>query len=174
MSKVFWLTGLSGAGKTTLANIASHNLRQQGYNVCVLDGDRMRQGLCKDLSFSIADREENIRRVAEVAKLFIETNVIVIASLISPLHQMRSLAQEIIGANSFYEIYIHAAIETCEQRDVKGLYNKARHAQIRDFTGVSSIYEAPLNPACKISTDEDSIDISANKLLTFIYSNVSK
>ncbi len=150
--KVFWMTGLSGAGKSTLANILAGNLWERGFFVEILDGDNLRSGLCSDLDFSIEAREENIRRVAEVAKLLVANGIIVIVSFISPTRKIRALAKKIIGKNDFVEIYINTSLEVCEERDVKGLYKKARKGEISDFTGIHSPFEAPGYPDIEIST----------------------
>ena len=148
----YWLTGLSGAGKSTLAFQFEAMLVQAGVAVFVLDGDNVRHGLCSDLGFTETDRAENIRRVAEVAKLMNAAGILVIVSLISPLRKNRALAKEIIGAHSFREIYISTPVAVCEQRDPKGLYKKARAGLIAEFTGISSPYEAPLAPDLTIDT----------------------
>jgi adenylylsulfate kinase len=163
--KVIWLTGLSGAGKTTLANGLQDLLNQHGYLTKVLDGDVVRVGLNKDLKFSEADRNENIRRVAEVSKLFIAEGIITINSFISPTKKMREQARLIVG-DSFIEVYVNTPIDICEMRDVKGLYVKARNGEINNFTGIGSIYEAPINPEIEILTEltvkETVIELSAS------------
>jgi adenylylsulfate kinase len=148
----FWLTGLSGAGKSTLAFQFEAMLVQAGVAVFVLDGDNVRHGLCSDLGFSETDRSENIRRVAEVAKLMNSAGLLVVVSLISPLRKNRELAKTIIGADSFREVYVSTPVAVCEQRDPKGLYKKARSGLIPEFTGISSPYEAPLAPDLCIDT----------------------
>lgn len=147
-----WLTGFSGSGKSTLAYALAQHFDLAGQRVFVLDGDIVRKGLCRDLGFSQEARRENIRRVAEVAKLFNQAGMIVIAALISPLRDDRECAREIIGCNNFYEIWLSTALDVCEARDVKGLYRKARQGLISEFTGVSAPYEAPDNPHLELDT----------------------
>jgi adenylylsulfate kinase len=163
----YWLTGLSGAGKSTLAFQFEAMLVQAGVACFVLDGDNVRHGLCSDLGFTEADRAENIRRVAEVAKLMNAAGILVIVSLISPLRKHRALAKEIIGEHNFREIYISTPVAVCEQRDPKGLYKKARAGLIADFTGISSPYEAPLAPDLTIATGDTPAQ-SATRLMTLL------
>jgi len=163
-----WLTGLSGAGKTTLAHSVRETLQQAGLVCCLLDGDTVRTGLCRDLGFSPQDRRENIRRVAEVARLMNETGVVVIASLISPLRADRAAAQAIIGATQFHEIHIATPLAVCEQRDPKGLYRKARSGEIPDFTGISAPYEAPASPALCIDTTHTPIADAVRQIVSLI------
>ncbi len=167
-SKVLWLTGLSGAGKSTIAQQLERSLHNAGFVAQVLDGDNVRTGLCNNLGFSLDDRTENIRRVAEVAKLYAQTGIITIVSFISPTIALRELAKQIIGEADFYEIYIHAPIEVCEQRDVKGLYAKARRGEIKNFTGIDDIYEAPTSPQLEIRTDLQPLDASVHTILDAI------
>ena len=148
MSKVIWLTGLSGAGKTTIAC----ELEKQ-IDCVILDGDNLRTGLCSDLGFSITDRDENIRRVSEVAKLFYSSKKNVVVSFISPLRSQRDFARSLIPKEDFIEVYVATSLEVCEKRDVKGLYAKARAGEISDFTGISSPYEPPENPEILIQTE---------------------
>ncbi|MDD2702182.1 MAG: adenylyl-sulfate kinase [Sideroxydans sp.] len=148
----FWLTGLSGAGKSTLAFLLERELVDKGRACYVLDGDNVRHGLNRDLGFSSTNRSENIRRIAEVAKLMNDAGLIVIAAFISPYRADREMAKEIIGADSFLEVHLATPIEVCEQRDVKGMYKKARAGLIADFTGVSAPYEAPETPSLEIDT----------------------
>lgn len=166
-----WLTGLSGAGKSTLAQALERRLIANGRACHVLDGDKVRLDLSRDLGFSAADRSENIRRVAEVAKLMNEAGLIVITALISPYRSDRDMAQEIIGADKFLEVHLAAPIETCELRDVKGLYRKARAGQITDFTGISAPYELPLNPACSIDTSTLAVDDALTQLYRVVSRN---
>lgn len=149
----FWLTGLSGAGKSTLAAALAVALRAAGEQCFVLDGDEVRQGLCRDLGFSVADRSENIRRVAEVARLMNRAGVTVIAAFISPFVADRAHAREVIGADRFLEIHLSASLTVCEQRDPKGLYRRARRGELADFTGIDSAYEAPASPALNLDTN---------------------
>lgn len=158
--KVLWFTGLSSSGKSTIANATEHALHQLGYKTMVLDGDNIRMGLCKDLGFSDEARKENIRRIAEVAKLFAESGTIVLTAFISPFRSDRDSAREIIG-DDFIEIFVDTPLEICEQRDPKGLYKKARAGQIKGFTGIDSPYEAPLKPEIKLNTEHVSIDVAA-------------
>ncbi len=164
---VYWLTGLSGSGKSTLAKLVEQLLYDKGHLVKVLDGDNIRSGINNDLAFNLEDRYENIRRVSEIAKLFKETGIIVICCFVSPTIELRNKAKEIIQSD-FYEIFINASLETCENRDVKGLYKKARKGDIKDFTGISSPFEAPTNPSLEISTENHTIEASANLLFEFI------
>jgi bifunctional enzyme CysN/CysC len=160
-SQVIWLTGLSGSGKSTIANALEISLHQQGKRTYILDGDNIRQGLNKDLGFTDADRVENIRRVAEVAKLMMDAGLIVITSFISPFKQEREMARELIGKDSFVEVYVNTPLEVCEQRDPKGLYKKARAGQLPNMTGIGSPYEAPADPEIKINgaqSVEDAVD----------------
>lgn len=164
-AKVFWFTGLSGSGKSTLAIALERELFTVGYNVVVLDGDNIRTGINNNLSFSPDDRKENIRRIAEVAKLFLTNGQICIVSFISPTIEMRQNAKDIIGEKDFIEVFIDTPIEECESRDVKGLYKKARAGEISDFTGVNAPYEAPLHPDIHIQTSGSSIEDSLKLLL---------
>ena len=162
--KVLWFTGLSGSGKSTLAIALERQLFDHGYGVVVLDGDNIRTGINNNLSFSPEDRAENIRRIAEVAKLFLSNGIICIVSFISPTRAMRDNAKQIIGADDFIEIYIDTPIEICEARDVKGLYKKARAGEIQDFTGVNAPYEAPIHPDIRIRTESKTIEESVTEL----------
>jgi adenylylsulfate kinase len=164
-SKVLWLTGLSGSGKSTIAKYLERLLFEEGYLPQVLDGDNIRFGINNNLSFSPEDRLENIRRIAEISKLYLHTGVICINSFISPSREMRDLARSIVGAEDFIEIYINAPIEVCEARDVKGLYQKARAGLIKGFTGIDDPYEAPENPNLEIRTDQLTIEASAVLIL---------
>ncbi len=169
-SGVVWLTGLSGAGKSTIATLAERMLFQQGYNVSILDGDTLRSGLNADLDFSRESREENLRRTGEVASLFAETGHIVLASFISPHHEGRETVRSIIE-NNFYLVHVHAEIDDCITRDPKGLYKKALLGGIENFTGIGQEYEEPENPDLEINTSACSIADSTMKLVTFIKSN---
>lgn len=167
-SKVIWLTGFSGSGKTTITKIVEKELYNYGYLVKVLDADEVRTSINKDLGFSIADRSENIRRIAEVAKMFVQNGVIVFCCFVSPTEEIRNIARTTIGENDFIEVFINAPFDVCEQRDVKGLYEKARKGLIKDFTGLDSPFDIPLHPALEICTSELSIEESADKLLNHI------
>jgi adenylylsulfate kinase len=157
-SFVVWLTGFSGSGKSTIANALEVALFDRGIRTFCLDGDNTRLGINKDLGFSSADRTENIRRVAEMAKLFLESGTIVITSFISPLISDREMAKKIIGDSDFVEVFINCPLEICEERDVKGLYAKARRGEIKDFTGIDSPFEAPLNADVELFTNQNSIE----------------
>lgn len=151
--RVIWLTGLSGAGKTTMAIALEKEIHRKGYFTKVFDGDEIRKGVNKDLGFSEKDRMENIRRMAEIAKLFADHGLIVICSFITPMQSMRLMARDIIGSDRFIEVFVNCPLEICEQRDVKGLYKKARMGIIKDFTGIDSVYEPPLHPDIELRTD---------------------
>ncbi len=163
-----WMTGLSGSGKSTLANGLERYLHAKGFFTKVLDGDNIRVGLCKNLSFSQEDRSENIRRIAETSKLFNECGVITINCFVSPTIQIRQAAKEIIGKDNFIEIFVNANLDVCEQRDVKGLYAKARAGEIKDFTGIDAPFEAPVNPNIEINTGELTVEDSIQKILDHI------
>ena len=158
--KVLWFTGLSGSGKSTLAIALERKLFDQGYSVIILDGDNIRTGINNNLTFSPEDRIENIRRIAEVAKLFLANGIICIVSFISPTRDMRANAKQIIGPSDFVEVFIDTPIEVCEARDVKGLYKKARAGEIKDFTGVNAPYEIPLQPDVHVHTEDTDIEES--------------
>ena len=163
--KVVWLTGLSGSGKTTIALQLEKELYKLGFLVQILDGDNIRAGINNNLSFSEGDRTENIRRIAEVSKLFLNCGIITINCFVSPTIKMRQIAKKIIGKENYYEIFINADLETCEKRDVKGLYKKARNGEIRNFTGIDSQYENPNNPSLEVNTSQLSIDQSIEIIL---------
>jgi len=171
-AKVFWFTGLSGSGKSTLAGFVERKLYQEGFMTQVLDGDNVRSGLNKDLGFSMEDREENIRRISEIAKLYLNSGIVTLVSFISPTQKSRDFAKEIIGAEDFLEVYINTPLEVCEERDVKGLYKKARAGEIKDFSGISSPYEAPQNPAVEIRTASQDVTESVENLYTFALQNI--
>lgn len=167
-AKVIWLTGLSGSGKSTIAKAIEKDLHQMGYFTKLLDGDNIRTGLCKDLTFSESDRKENIRRIAEVAKLFVEGGVICICSFVSPTESIRNMARDIIGEEDFKLVFVNASLETCEERDVKGLYKKARAGEIKKFTGIDSPFETPLAPFYDLKTDSKDIEACKNELMTAV------
>ena len=166
-AKVIWLIGLSGSGKTTMARALEYELHLRNYKCMVLDGDNVRTGINNNLGFSEEDREENIRRVAETAKLFLDAGIITICSFITPLEVYRKKIEEIIGKNDLLLVFIDSPIEACEKRDVKGLYAKARRGEIKDFTGVNAPFEAPKNAALSIQTDGKSIYETFEILLKF-------
>ena len=163
-----WLTGLSGSGKSTIAVAAEQALIQQGRLAYVLDGDNVRHGLNKNLGFSPEDRTENIRRIGEVAKLFTDAGVIVFSSFISPYRADRDGVREIMGAGDFIEVHVEASVETCEGRDVKGLYKKARAGEIPEFTGISAPYEAPEKPELVVDTNTQSVEESVASVISYL------
>lgn len=165
-SFVLWYTGLSGSGKSTLANAVDFELFQLGCKSYVLDGDNLRYGLNKDLGFTKEDRKENIRRIGEVSKLFVDSGQIVSAAFISPFYSDRQLVRQMFNPGEFLEIYLHCPLKICEERDPKGLYKKARMGEIRNFTGIDSPYEIPKNPEIIINTNELTIDKSVQKILS--------
>jgi adenylylsulfate kinase len=165
---VIWLTGLSAAGKSTIANGLERALLAQGKHTYLLDGDNVRLGLCKDLGFGDTDRVENIRRVSEVANLFVDAGLIVITAFISPFTKDRLLAKGVIGSERFIEVFVNATLEECERRDPKGLYSKARQGLIKDLTGIGSPYEPPLNPDVTIDTNNDSIEAAVAKIISYL------
>ncbi len=167
-SKVIWLTGLSGAGKTTLAKHLEAALFTRGYLTQILDGDNIRTGINSNLGFSNQDRLENIRRIAEVSKLFMQCGVITINCFISPTEDIREIAREIIGRNDFIEIYVNSPLNICEARDVKGLYSRARKGEIKNFTGIDSPFDPPQNFDIEIRTDMISIEESVKRLLDLV------
>ena len=167
-AKVIWMTGLSGSGKTTVAKGVERYLHSQGILNQLLDGDNIRIGISNNLTFSSEDRSENIRRISEVSKLFLNCGVVTLNCFVSPTIEIRNIAKEIIGEENFIEVYINASVATCEDRDIKGLYKKARKGEIKDFTGISAPFEAPLNPEIEINTSELSIDESVQKVLNYI------
>ena len=170
---ILWFTGLSGSGKSTIANAVELELFKRGRKTYLLDGDNVRHGLNKDLGFSEQDRIENIRRIGEVAKLFVDSGLIVLSAFISPFKSDRQIARSLVKYDEFIEVFIDTPLEVCEQRDPKGLYKKARDGAIKNFTGISSPYEAPVEPQIHIKTDEHSIeecvDIVINYLIKFGY-----
>ncbi len=169
---VIWLTGFSGAGKTTIAQALEQLLYQHNYKSVVLDGDNIRGGLNNNLSFSEQDRTENIRRIAEVAKLFCDNGLIVISSFITPLNSMRKMARSIIGEDKFVEVFVNCPIEVCEQRDVKGLYKKARTGEIKNFTGMDAGFEIPDQAELVIDSNGTSSEQSVKKLYDYIVSKI--
>ncbi len=173
-SAMIWFTGLSGSGKSTIAIALERELHKRGLLCRILDGDNIRSGINNNLGFSETDRIENIRRIAEIAKLFTDTGIITIAAFISPNEDIREMAADIIGRDQFYEVYVSTPLAECEKRDVKGLYAKARKGEIKDFTGVSAPFEAPINPSLVLDTSVLSLQESVNKLLELILPKVVK
>ncbi len=167
-SSLLWFTGLSGSGKSTLANLVEVALHKQGKSTYVLDGDNIRQGINKDLTFAPEDRSENIRRIAEISNLMLDAGIITLAAFVSPYRQDRDAVKRIVGEDNFIEIFINTSLEECERRDVKGLYKKARAGEITNMTGLSAPYEAPLNPSLEIITDGQSIEDSVKAILEFL------
>jgi len=169
-SVILWFTGLSGAGKSTLAHAVEERLHQLGCHTYVMDGDNVRHGLCGDLGFSEEDRKENIRRIGNVSKLFLEAGVIVLTAFISPFRSDRKLVRNMVLHGDFLEIFCNTPLDICEQRDVKGLYQKARKGEIKDFTGISSPYEAPDKPELTVLTGEHELDSCVDQVLELLQS----
>lgn len=165
---LLWFTGLSGSGKSTLANLVEVTLQKQGVSTYILDGDNIRQGINKDLSFSPEDRTENIRRIAEIGNLMVEAGILTLAAFVSPYIKDREGIKSIVGAENFIEIFINTSVEECERRDVKGLYKKARAGEIKNMTGISAPYEPPVNPDLEIITDGQTIEESTKIIIDFI------
>jgi adenylylsulfate kinase len=168
-SMVLWFTGLSGSGKSTLANSIERRLYQSGYRTIVLDGDNIRHGLCSDLGFGNGDRKENLRRIGEVAKLFVENGTITLAAFISPFIDDRKKLRSLFPDGDFLEIFVDCPIEVCEGRDVKGIYNKARQGGIKDFTGIDSPYQPPIDPELTIHTADQTLEESVESVLSSLY-----
>lgn len=164
-SFVVWFTGLSGSGKSTIANELEKALVEKGIRTYSLDGDNIRSGLNKGLGFSEEERHENLRRIAEVGKLFVDAGLVTLSAFISPSREDRKLAREIIGEENFVEIFVNTPLEICEARDVKGLYKKARAGEIKQFTGIDSPYEAPQNPDIEIETEKESLEESVHRIV---------
>jgi len=167
-SFLVWFTGLSGAGKSTLANHLELALHEKGITTYLLDGDNVRQGLNKDLSFKHEDRSENLRRVGEVANLMVDAGVVVLAAFIAPFRNDRENIRRIVGDDNYVEIFVSTSLQACEERDVKGLYEKARKGEILDFTGISAPYEAPLDAHLTIDTEQISVDEAVRHILDYI------
>ena len=169
--KIVWFTGLSGSGKSTLANALEAALHAQGVRTFVLDGDKLRQGLNKDLGFTDADRSENIRRIAEVARLMLDAGLVVAIACISPFNKDRVFAQELIGVENFIEVYVSTSLAVCEARDTKGLYKKARMGQLPNMTGVNSPYEIPTSAHLTVDTENEPLSRSIERLLQYMSSD---
>lgn len=167
-AKVIWMTGLSGSGKTTIATGVEKCLHNRGILNQLLDGDNIRVGISNNLTFSTKDRLENIRRIAEINKLFLNCGIVTLNCFISPTEEIRQIAKNIIGAENFIEIFINASVQTCEERDVKGLYRKARLGEIKNFTGVSAPFENPKNPHLEINTSKLSVEDSIQRVIDYI------
>ncbi|MCY8512601.1 adenylyl-sulfate kinase [Bacillus atrophaeus] len=172
-SSILWLTGLSGSGKSTIANAAARELFEQGYQVVVLDGDNIRHGLNNDLGFSDEDRKENIRRIGEVAKLFVQQGTIVMTAFISPFREDRKQVRQLVDEGEFHEIYIKCDLDICEQRDPKGLYKKARNGEIPFFTGIDSPYEEPKAPELVLDSGQNEREECKNQLIEFVKKNLN-
>ncbi|WP_456397189.1 adenylyl-sulfate kinase [Desulfurobacterium sp.] len=167
-SFILWFTGLSGSGKSTLSHCVEERLYQMGVHTYVLDGDNVRMGLNKDLGFSEKDRRENIRRIGEVAKLFVDAGVVVLTAFISPYRRDRDFVRGLVNEGDFIEVYVKCPLEICESRDPKGLYKKARAGIIKNFTGIDDPYEEPLNPEIVVETDKNSIDECADRIISYL------
>ena len=169
-SFLIWFTGLSGSGKSTLANALENKLHQEGINTYALDGDNIRKGINNDLTFSPEDRTENIRRIAEIANLFVDAGIVVLAAFVSPYKKDRKNIENIVGKDNFVEVFVNTSLAECESRDVKGLYDKARKGEIKDFTGINAPYEAPDDPDVEVITDDKSIE----EAVTLIYNEIKE
>jgi adenylylsulfate kinase len=172
-SFLIWFTGLSGSGKSTLANIIEYELHQLEISTYTLDGDNIRLGINKSLGFSEEDRKENIRRIAEISKLFVDAGVVTLAAFVSPYIKDRDSIKAILGSENVIEIYVNTSLAECERRDVKGLYKKARLGEIKNMTGITAPYEAPINPDLEIITDTLTIEESAKNILDFILTKLT-
>ncbi|WP_258102691.1 adenylyl-sulfate kinase [Marinoscillum sp. MHG1-6] len=170
--KLIWFTGLSGSGKSTLASALETFLYNQGLNTYILDGDNIRSGLNNDLDFGDASRKENIRRIAEVSKLFVDAGLVVMTAFISPFREDRQMARELVGEDNFIEVFIDTPLEVCEQRDVKGLYAKARAGKIPNFTGIDSPFERPENPDIHVETAGKSVEVSLKEIIDQLLSKI--
>lgn len=171
-SFVLWFTGLSGSGKSTIANAVEQQLFESGFKTYTLDGDNIRQGINRGLTFTAEDRAENLRRIAEVAKLFVDSGQICLAAFVSPTLKDRQLVKDIIGESDFIEVFVDTPLEVCEKRDVKGLYAKARKGEIKNFTGISAPYEMPKEPKITVKTENKTIEESAKEVFDFIKTNL--
>ncbi len=167
-SFLLWFTGLSGSGKSTIANVVEQELHKKGIKTYTLDGDNIRKGINKDLTFVPEDRTENIRRITEIAALMIDAGIVVLAAFVSPYKKDRLNIKNVVKDVNFVEIYINTSVEECERRDVKGLYKKAREGEIKNMTGISSPYEEPENPAIEIKTEEQTVEEAVAEIMQFI------
>ncbi len=167
---MIWFTGLSGSGKSTIAIGVERELHQRGLLCRILDGDNIRSGINAGLGFSAEDRRENIRRIAEVGKLFVDTGIITLAAFVSPTNEYRTMARDIIGAEDFFEVYVSTPLEECERRDVKGLYARARRGEVKDFTGISAPFEVPEHPALSIDTSKQPLEQSVKQVVDLVLS----
>ncbi|OCQ19020.1 adenylyl-sulfate kinase [Pseudoalteromonas luteoviolacea] len=165
---ILWFTGFSGSGKSTVANALESALHQSGVHTYLLDGDNVRHGLCKDLSFSDADRVENIRRVGELSKLMVDAGLVVLTAFISPFQAERDMVRNLVGEGEFIEVFLDTPLDVCEQRDPKGLYKKARAGEIKNFTGIDSDYQPPLSPEVRINTGDNSLEESVQQLIEYL------
>lgn len=170
---LIWFTGLSGSGKSTMANLLESELHASGYKTYILDGDNIRGGLCNDLTFTEEDRVENVRRIGEVSKLFLDSGVIVLSAFVSPFARDRALVEELVGEENFVEVFVDCPLEVCEERDVKGLYKKAREGKIKNFTGIDSPFEKPENPDLVLKTAEVDAQILLSNLLDYVEPKIS-
>jgi adenylylsulfate kinase len=170
---VIWFTGLSGSGKSSLALRLEKELFIRGFHSKLLDGDNIRSGINRNLSFSSEDRVENIRRIAEISKLFLKCGIITVNGFVSPTEDIRNMAKEIIGRDSFIEVFVNTPIEVCEERDTKGLYKKAREGKILNFTGVNAPFESPLDPTITVSTENKTVEESVNEILEYIIPRIT-
>lgn len=173
-SFLLWFTGLSGSGKSTIANVVEQKLHQKGIKTFTLDGDNIRKGINKDLTFAPEDRTENIRRIAEVANLMVDAGLVTLAAFVSPYKKDRENIRSIVKDVNFVEIFVNTSVEECERRDVKGLYKKARAGEIKNMTGISAPYEAPENPDIEIKTENESVEAAAQRIVDYITPKLSK
>ncbi|PHR69122.1 MAG: adenylyl-sulfate kinase [Lutibacter sp.] len=167
-SFLLWFTGLSGSGKSTIANVVEQKLHKKGIKTYILDGDNIRNGINSDLTFTPEDRTENIRRIAEIANLMIDSGIVVLAAFVSPYKKDRENIKNIVKDGNFVEVFINTSIEECERRDVKGLYEKARKGEIKNMTGISAPYEAPENPDIKINTEQETVEQAVSQIIDYI------
>lgn len=174
MGAVVWLTGLPGSGKSTIAHAVEENLHYLGFQTTVLDGDNIRHGLCADLGFSVCDRNENVRRTGEVAKILLDLGIVVIVALVSPIREARDKVRQSIPAGDFIEVYCSCPLPVCKGRDPKGMYAKAESGMIAEFTGITSPYEAPLDSALVLDTSNENVGESVNRLTNFLFGRLER